>query len=303
MLMALVLATAGGPDDAAYRAEIDSWRLSREARLKADDGWLTLAGLFWLKPGANRFGADGANDIVLPVHESRPRPPSQAGTFTLDKGTVTVEVAHGVIATLNGNPVTRVGLRSDADADAHARGGGPDILALGSLTFQVIARQGRLAVRLKDGQSAARQKWHGLRYYPTKPSLRVIARFIPHPKPVAITVPNVLGYSESLPSPGTAVFEIDGRQMRLDPVIESPGDQQLFFIFRDRTAGKTTYASGRFLYADPPRDGHVVLDFNKAYNPPCAFTAYATCPLPPDQNRLSIPIEAGELLYEHHSPK
>lgn len=303
MLMALVLLTTAGPDEAAYRREIDSWRQARESRLRADGGWLTLAGLFWLKPGATSFGADAANDIVLPRHASQPTPPSRAGTLVLDAGKVTIDVASGVIATLAGKPVTRAVLHSDAVAAAAVEGAAPDVLTLGSLTLQVIDRQGRLAIRLKDGQSEARQNWHGLRYYPTNPSLRVVARFAPHPKPVMITVPNVLGYSEALPSPGTALFEIDGKQMHLDPLIESPGDKQLFFVFRDGTAGKTTYGSGRFLYADPPRDGHVVLDFNKAYNPPCAFTAYATCPLPPEQNRLSIPIEAGELLYGQHPSK
>ncbi len=302
--MATVLAASGAPNQAAYRHEIDSWREAREARLRADNGWLTLAGLFWLKPGVNRFGGDAANDIVLPTHAGAPSPspsdavPSYAGAFVLDAGKVTVEVAPGVTATLTGGkPVKKVALRSDAG------GSEPDILTLGSLTLQVIERQGRLAIRLRDLHSRVRQNWKGVTAYPVKPAFRVIARFVPHPQPVLITVPNVLGLSESLPSPGTVLFELAGKQLRLDAVIESSGDTQLFFIFRDQTAGKTTYGSGRFLYADAPRNGQVILDFNKAYNPPCAFTAYATCPLPPDQNLLPISIEAGELFDGHHVKK
>jgi uncharacterized protein (DUF1684 family) len=297
--MALVLAAGGGgsvggaDDDAAYRREIEAWQHNRDVRLRAEGGWLSLAGLFWLKPGENRFGAradrDGGNDIVLPAHSSPPK----AGSFLVDGSKVEVVVAPGVAVTLAGKPVTRTVLRSDAG------GREPDVLALGSLTMQVIERQGRLAIRLKDAKSQARQQFKGLRYYPINPRYRVLARFVAHPKPVSIPIPNVLGHSDHLPSPGYVELALGGKTFRLDPVIEEPGAQELFFIFRDQTAGKTTYGSGRFLYAPLPRNGTVLLDFNKAYSPPCAFTPYATCPLPPDQNRLPIAIEAGELSDAH----
>jgi uncharacterized protein (DUF1684 family) len=273
----------------AHRQEIEAWQKTRDARLRADGGWLTVAGLFWLKPGANRFGSAAGNDIVLPADSA----PGSAGTFVVDGKRVSVQVEPGAGVTLAGKPVTKVGLRSDA------AGAEPDVLALGALTMQVIERDGRLAIRLKDLHSQLRRSFKGLRYYPTKLSYRVVARFIPHSKPVSIALPNMLGFSENVPSPGTAEFELRGKTMRLDPVIETPGDTVLFFVFRDQTSGKTTYGAGRFLYADPPRDGKIVLDFNKAYTPPCGFTPYATCPLPPKQNRLPVAIEAGEL-YDGH---
>ena len=289
-LLLSLLMTAGDVDPAAaHRLEIETWQKTREARLRADGGWLTVAGLFWLKPGANRFGSAAANDIVLPADSA----PASAGVFVVDGKRVTVEVVAGVTVTLAGQPVTRMALRSDAG------GAEPDVLALGALTLQVIERDGRLAIRLKDMHSKLRREFKGLRYYPTQLSYRVVARFVPHPKPVSLALPNMLGFSELVPSPGYAEFELGGKTYRLDPVIETPGDTVLFFVFRDQTSGKTTYGAGRFLYADAPRDGRIVLDFNKAYTPPCGFTPYATCPLPPPQNRLRVAIEAGEL-YDGH---
>jgi uncharacterized protein len=301
MLFALVLSSAtvadaavvDAPvaDAAAHRREVEAWQKARDARLRADGGWLTLAGLFWLKPGANRFGADAKNDIVLPAASA----PPQAGSFMVDGDKVIVDVAPGVSVTLAGKPIAKAALRSDA------RGAEPDVLSLGPLTLQVIERQGRLAIRVKDKQSRTRREFHGLRYFPVDARYRIVARFVPHATPVSITVPNVLGGSEAEPSPGYAEFTWGGKPFRLDPVIET-GESRLFFIFRDRTSGHTTYGSGRFLYADPPKDGQIILDFNEAYSPPCAFTPFATCPLPPDQNRLPFAIEAGELDPHHPAP-
>ena len=273
---------------AAYRREIEAWRHARAQRLTADGGWLTVAGLFWLAPGTNRFGADKANDIVLPDHSSPPR----AGSFVLEAGRVRVEVAPGAAVTLAGQPVRKRDLHTDAG------GAVADVLQLGALTMQVIDRGGRVGIRLKDMRAPARRDFKGLTWYPIKPEYRVTARFTAPARPTTIAVPNVLGGTETLPSPGSAHFELHGKPLRLDAVIE-PGETQLFFILRDATAGKTTYGAGRFLYADPPVDGRVVLDFNKAYSPPCAFTRYATCPLPPASNRLPVAIEAGELNTSH----
>jgi uncharacterized protein (DUF1684 family) len=164
----------------------------------------------------------------------------------------------------------------------------------GSRTYTVIERAGRYAVRLKDKESKLRSDFAGMRWFPPRESYRVTARFVSYPRPKTLAIPNVLGSMYPFPSPGYALFRIDGREFRLEPVIED-GGKELFFIFRDQTAGRETYGAGRFLYAELPRDGKVELDFNKAENPPCAFTPYATCPLPPKQNILPVRIEAGEL--------
>ena len=274
-------------DPDVHRREVEAWQKARDARLRSDSGWLTLVGLYWLQAGPNRFGAAADNQLVLPAGS-----PAHAGTLRLEAGKVSVELTSGVAATVAGQPITAAALKSDAG------GAEPDVLTLGAVTLQIIERQGHLAVRVKDKNSAVRRAFKGMTYYPTDPRYRVVARFTPHAQPRAISVPSVLGHAEDLPSPGTVTFELDGKTYRLDPVIETPGDTQLFFIFRDQTAGKTTYGAGRFLYAELPKDltrpGALVLDFNKAYTPPCAFTAYATCPLPPSQNRVATSIQAGE---------
>jgi hypothetical protein len=174
---------------------------------------------------------------------------------------------------------------------------GPDnSITAGDLTFSVIERSGRYGVRLKDNHSRLRAEFHGQHWFPVRESYRVQARFVSYEQPKSMTVPNILGSTYQLPSPGYAVFTLEGRELRLEPVVE---DKELFFIFRDLTAGKETYGSGRFLYAELPLDEKVELDFNKAENPPCAFTPYATCPLPPKQNILPVRVEAGELAPAH----
>jgi uncharacterized protein (DUF1684 family) len=287
-LVAWAIAQQMGQDPAAYTREVETWRETRVQRLTADGGWLTVAGLAWLSPGRNEFGSARSGPVVLPAHAA----PAHAGAFIVEGNKVTVDVSPGVAVTRAGKPVTRALLRSDADD------GGPDVLALGAVTMQVIARGGKLAIRVKDMRSPARAAFKGLRWYPVKPAYRVTARFVSHAQPKTLRVDTVVGIAESMPSPGYAEFELDGKTLRLAPVIE-PGETNLFFIFRDATSGRSTYGGGRFLYAEPPRDGQVVLDFNRAYSPPCAFTAFATCPVPPADNRLSVPIEAGELTPPH----
>jgi uncharacterized protein (DUF1684 family) len=267
--------------------EIKAWREQRAARLTSEDGWLTLVGLHWLKPGENRFGSAKDNDLVFP----EPAPP-HAGTFMLRGDTVTLAPAAGVTFLLKGRPFPGGALRNDA-------AGEPDVLTLGRLHFHVIKRGDKLGIRVKDPEAEARKKFHPIPTYPTSAAWRFEARFEPAATPRTLAVPNVLGQVEELPSPGTAVFTVNGKEQRLDPVVE-PGDDQLFFIFGDETNRTETYGAGRFLYAPMPKDGRVVLDFNKAYNPPCAFTPYATCPLPPPQNKLRIRIEAGEKRYGNH---
>jgi len=284
----LLLGPPTGSADDAYRAEIQAWRERREASLKAEGGWLSVAGLFWLKEGESRFGADPKGDVVLPAGSA----PARAGTFELAAGKVTVALARGADATIRGTPVTRAELKPDTS-------GAPDVLVMGRLTMHVIERGGRLGVRLKDRESPARKAFTGLRWYDVKEDYRVTARYVTYPEPRPVKVPNVLGQSEAMPSPGYAVFERDGQEVRLEGVLEEKDARQLFFIIRDQTSARETYPAGRFLYADLPKDGRIVLDFNRAYNPPCAFTAYATCPLPPPQNWMAVRIEAGELNYAH----
>lgn len=299
-MMAASCGPAGGsaagpsavPAAESYTAEIANWREQRENRLKADGGWLTVAGLFWLKEGPNRFGTDPEADIELPAGTAPPR----AGVFEFSAGTTTVTIEPGAAATVGGRtlePQVAVALKADSS-------GSPDVVTMGSLQMHVIQRGERYAIRLKDMQSSVRKQFRGLRWYPVDPAYRVTARFVPHDEPVEIAVPTILGTIERMPSPGYALFTLGGVQMRLDPVLEDPEADQLFFIFRDATSGPETYPAGRFLYTDLPKDGAVTLDFNKAYNPPCAFTRYATCPLPPEQNRLAARIQAGELNYVAH---
>ena len=293
MILTLASALLANPAaDPEYRAGIEKWRQQREARLKAEDGWLAVAGLFWLEEGANRFGSGPDNAIVLPAGAA----PAVAGTFELRQGKVGVRVEPGVTVTVAGQPVTAMALRSDDP-------GPPDVLRLGRLTLHVIARSGKYGIRMKDPESETRLTFAGLQWFPIRDDLRLEARFVSWPSPRTIAIPNVLGQVNDLPSPGYAEFTLAGRTLRLEPVIEEPGAEELFFIFRDQTAGKETYPAGRFLYAPMPRDGRVVLDFNKAYSPPCAFTAFATCPLPPPQNRLPVRIEAGEKNPHAHAEK
>jgi uncharacterized protein (DUF1684 family) len=286
-LVLLAAIAAAATADEAYRAEVRKWRADREARLKADGGWLTVAGLFWLKQGDNRFGTDPAGDIVLPAGSA----PAKAGVFTLKGEQVAVSLLPGASGRVGGKPVAgSVALRGDA-------GGAPDVLEMGALSMNVIERGGRFGIRLKDKNNPARKAFTGLRWFDIGEDYRVEARWVAYPQPKPVNLPNVLGQVETMPSPGYAEFTLAGKPLRLDGVLESPQAEQLFFIIRDQTSGKETYGGGRFLYSDLPKAGKVVLDFNKAYNPPCAFTDFATCPLPPPQNRMPIRVEAGELAY------
>jgi len=254
----------------SFQTEISEWRRQREEGLKREGGWLSVAGLFWLHDGPNRFGKGAANDIVLPDG------PEQAGVFDLDKGKV---------------KVTMGGETRELWPDSI------DVAKVGRLSLFVIERGGKFGIRLKDPESEYRRNFHGIETYPAREEYRVTAKFVA--EPTRIPILNVLGQTESMESPGYVVFRWNGQEVRLRPVLEEPDAKELFYIFRDQTSGKDTYGAGRFLYSGMPKDGRVVLDFNKAYNPPCAFTPYATCPLPPAENRLAVKVEAGEKKYGH----
>lgn len=282
---------AGRPepfDERAYSEEIERWKASRLAELNGEQGWLTLVGLFWLKDGENKIGGDASNDIVLP----KERAPAEVGSLRLADGAVRFEARPGVEVKSEGRPVSSVELRSDAD-------GPPTVLTLGTLTLQLIKRGDRLGLRVKDTENPARLNFKGLEYFPVNKSWRVEARFEPFDPPKSIPIVNVLGMEEGQPSPGALVFEMDGRTHRLDALSEK-GTDELFIIFADGTSGRETYGAGRYLYVHPPdAQRRVVVDFNKSHSPPCAYTDFATCPLPPAQNRLALRVEAGERFAGH----
>ena len=279
---------AAGPENEFK--EILRWWEERLQNLQRDDGWLTLAGLYWLQEGENTFGSDQENDLIFPAGKV----PGFAGVFRVGSERTVIEVFDGVPITSKRQPVSSLELQSDAAGD-------PTMLEIGSLTFYLIDRGGQPAIRLKDRESAVLKEFQGLEYFPIDPRWRVPARFESYETAVSINVPTVLGTTSRLTSPGALVFSIGGETYRLDAVGE-PGAGELFIIFGDRTNGKETYGGGRFLTTPPPdTEGAVVIDFNRAYNPPCVFTPYATCPLPPPQNRLPIRVEAGEKVYgDHH---
>ena len=254
----------------AYQTEIAQWRRQREEALQRDGGWLTVAGLFWLHEGANTFGKDPGNEIVLPDGQAT------AGVFELHGGKVTVRMD---------------GATRELWPDSL------DVAKVGRLSLFVIQRSDKFGIRLKDPQSQYRRDFHGIETYPAQEEYKVTAKWLVEPRKIPIL--NILGQTESMDSPGYALFSLHGHQYRLRPYLETADAKELFYVFRDQTSAKETYGAGRFLYSAMPAGGHVVLDFNKAYNPPCAFTPYATCPLPPPENRLAVRIEAGEKKYGH----
>lgn len=267
------------PDE--HRAEVEAWREARYEALRRDRGWLTLAGLGWLRSGVNRLGAATGNDIVLPAG------PPHAGTLTLSDDGV---VADGAFQH-DGEPVR--GLRM---VDDHAPEAEPTELELERLRIIVIRRGNRLGVRTWDLDAPARRDFTGIDHWPVDPAWRLDARFEPTPER-RLLVPDVLGPGYEEDSPGEVVFRVDQDEHRLQALPGGP-DGSLWLVFGDATNGRETYPGGRFVYTEPPgAGGAVVVDFNRAYNPPCVFSPYATCPLPWPANRLGIRIEAGERGY------
>jgi len=277
---------AGGVDLASERASVEAWREHRVSSLTSDTGWLTLAGLFWLKPGENSFGRASSNTLVL----DNPSLADTAGSFEVSGEKVRFAARPGSGVTHAGAPVTSLDLTSDA-------GGDPTVLASASLRFFVIERAGHLGVRVRDLSNPHRLGFRGLSYFPVSTDWVFEARFEPYEPARHIRIVNILGMEEDMVSPGAVVFSKDGRQWRLDTVLEQPGDEELFVMFADATSGHETYGGGRFLYVSWPKSGTTRVDFNKAYNPPCALNDFATCPLPPAQNRLALRVEAGEKTY------
>jgi uncharacterized protein (DUF1684 family) len=281
-----IASAADGPAvvDPAYQQSFEKWKGDLVEDLKQE--WLPLAGLFWLKPGENSFGTDAKNAIVFP------KGPAHAGSFTLQGQVVTVKLAPGVNAVIAGKPATTAELQPDT-AD------NPTVVELGNLRFHAIIRGERVGIRLKDLDSDAVRQFRGAQFFPLDLSYRVTASFLPSDGKQTVDVPNVLGDVSPTPIAGTAVFKLNGQELRLTD-LGGDAAKGLFFVFSDPTSKTDTYPGGRFLKTDPVTDGTVVLDFNRAYNPPCAVTPYATCPLAPKENRLSVAIPAGEEYNHKH---
>ena len=273
-----------------YHAEIVKFQQDREAALKSDVGWLTIAGLWFLTQAETTFGSDALNDIVLPAGA-----PSRAGTFIMQDRTVSVRAAEGVTFQLDGKSVTSATLKPDAL-------GPPDRIGLGSLQLWVHNSGDRLSIRMRDLNSPLRKSFTGTKWFPINAGYRVEAAYSPYAKPRVAGIPNILGDIDQMVIPGVASFTLNGQPHTLEPIAEGNPPTKFWFVFRDLTSQAETYPAARFLYTPPPADGKMVLDFNKAENPPCAYNPYTTCPLPPEQNRLRARIEAGEMRYLVHGP-
>ncbi|MGO9063750.1 MAG: DUF1684 domain-containing protein [Myxococcaceae bacterium] len=285
----LLLASPVTPlDVSSFDRETAAWHAQREKRLASEDGWLTLVALLWLKEGDNVAGSGAGASVLFPA-----KAPARLGTFRRTGSAVSFMPAPGVaVTTLDGKPFAGGALVSDAQGE-------PETVQAAGLRFYVILRGDRVGLRVKDPEAPKRLAFHGIPSYPADPRWRIEAHWEAAPAGTVIPVPNVLGEVDHMPAPGTAVFSIEGREYRLTPVLEE-GESNLFFVFADATNRTETYGAGRFLYAEPAKNGRVVLDFNRAYNPPCAFSPYATCPLPPKQNRLSVSVTAGEKRTADH---
>lgn len=277
---------AAAADAESHEQDVMAWRQDRVERLKEPDGWLSLVGLHWLLDGLNRVGTAPDNDIVLD------RGPDHVGSVIREGAEVRFCPHPEADVRVDGNKTDEcVTMTSDAAGDE------PTTVTFGSTLFYLIDREGHLGLRVKDSRADTRLDFAGIDYFPIDAAWRIKARFEPFDEQRAIEVPDVTGIVQGLPSPGRLVFERNGETFALDAV-RYEGDDEFFLIFADRTNGKTTYGAGRYLYTPlPDDDGIVQIDFNKAYNPPCVFTPYATCPLPPPQNRLDLAVTAGEKMY------
>jgi uncharacterized protein len=283
----------GADDPTSWQSDLLKWRADRATSLQAPEGWLSLIALGWLKEGENGFGSADDNRVQIAA-----KVPAHVAIVRLDKGALKLLPPAGGFPKdlmVDGQPAKEQALRADDVENASK-------ITVGTITIIVIHRDEQFGLRIKDPQAPTRVGFHGLRWYEPNATYRIHAKWIPYNPPRNLDIPTVLGTTTHLPAPGAAEFTIDGQVVRLEPVLEDPKSTDLFFILRDATSKTKTYGSGRFLYTDLPdhgvsQPGELWLDFNRAVNPPCAFTAYATCPLPPTQNRLGVAIPAGEQRY------
>jgi hypothetical protein len=282
-------------DQAAYRAEVEQWRKEREDSIASKSGWLSVAGLFFLKEGRNTFGRDATNQLVLPASA-----PPHAGWLDLRQGRVFAGINQGVTAAFNKQlvqPGAEIELKETDDL------GKGDSLVLGPLTLFVHMSGEKLAIRMLNAESDLLKSFTGLRWFPIDPGYRVVARFVPFDAPRPVEVPNILGDLERYTSPGILTFTLNGQKYQLQPFQVGREERSRFFIvFKDLTSGKETYGAARFVNASLPKEGTTIIDFNRAFNPPCAYNPFTTCPLPLPSNRLSVRILAGERKYQTHGP-
>lgn len=265
-----------------YIKEIEDWDKKRVERLREENGWLNLAGLFWLDQGENKIGSADENDIVFPSG------PEKIGIITLNDSTVTIKINPGIIVTHKGNPVEEMTMLDDYS-------GNTTILQTGSLRWNIIKRSKGFGIRLRDLNADLVKNFTGIERFPVDEDWKIEATFEPYSPPKKILIPDIIGTVEEEDCPGAIVFEKSGKEFRIDAIA---GGTRYFLIFADETSGEETYGAGRFMYVDKPDSaGKILLDFNKAYNPPCVFTKFATCPLPPKDNYLKLRIEAGEKMW------
>jgi len=262
------------------------WRQRRDSGLRREHGWLSLVGLEWLKPGANKVGSGAGSDAVLPGG------PDYWGTIYLEGDSLRFERNPDSGVLVDGTAPDEIELVADIQGE-------PTIVQSGSIQFHAIFRES-YALRVSDSQAPALLGFEGIPYYPIQPEWRIEGRLIPATEGETIEIGNVLGQVSDTPVFGVLEFDRDGETYRLIGLGDDTSES-LWFIFSDRTSGHGTYGAGRFLYSEGlPENGRLVVDFNKAYNPPCAFSDYATCPLPPQENRLNLAITAGE--KDFHPP-
>ena len=279
------LETKGSPE---YLEEIKQWDQHRLERLKADDGWLNLVGRTWLKPGENKFGSAKDNDVII----ESDKVPEYMGVFVFEDSSVIMKANDGVEILLKGNPVKEMKMIGDESKDI-------TVFQYGPIKWNLIIRDTLYGIRFRDLESEFVKTFKGIERFPVNEDWRINAKYEAYNPPKKIYVPNVLGQISEEPSPGAVVFTKDNQTYRLDAI--DAGDR-LWFILADATSGEETYGGGRFLYTDKAdSNGIVIVDFNKAYDPPCVLTKFATCPLPPKENYLSLRITAGEKMYgENH---
>jgi uncharacterized protein len=282
LLLTITSCTQKPNADPEYIKEIEDWDKRRVERLREENGWLNLAGLFWLKEGENKFGFAKDNDIIFPSG------PDNIGILILKDSAVTVKINQGINVINNGNAVTEMILLDDLS-------GNPVILQTGSLRWNVIKRTKGIGIRLRDLNADLVKNFKGIDRFSVNEEWKIEASFDVYDPPKKILIPDIVGTVDEELCPGAVVFVKDGKEYRIDAI---DSGQRLFLIFADETSGVETYGAGRFMYVDKPDSaGKIILDFNKAYNPPCVFTKFATCPLPPKENYLKLRIEAGEKMW------
>lgn len=263
------------------------WREARDKSMRSPTSWLTIAGLFWLDEGENTFGTDKTNKLVLPLGSA----PSFCGKFILGEGKVKVIAAEGTGIRIKNEEIDEKILTSDDQ-------GNPDVLELNDLRMWVIKRGERCGIRMRDFNAQAYKEYKGLEFFPPSEKFRIKGNFVPYDKEKTIEITTVAGTKAEMISPGSVLFALDGKEYRLEAFKENEKNTKLFIVFKDLTNGEETFAKGRFLTVDVLKNGKVDLNFNRAVNPPCNYTPYATCPVPPHKaNWLNVRIEAGEKTY------